>query len=64
MPPKSKAQQKFFGAALGRERAGKSLASDPKMSDASMADFARNPGGPVPKKKGKFKMMVPKNILQ
>jgi hypothetical protein len=50
MPSTSEKQRRFMGAALGRERAGESLASDPKMSDAKLADFARKP---VKKAKGR-----------
>lgn len=38
MPAKSKAQQRFMGAELARERAGKSTKTD--MSEKQLKDFA------------------------
>jgi len=52
MPAKSEKQRKKMGAALGRKRAGKSLKSDPKMSEDQLAEFARKAKG-QPKKKSK-----------
>jgi hypothetical protein len=43
MPAMSEKQRRYFGAALGRKRAGESSPDDPDMSDEKMADFARKP---------------------
>lgn len=40
MPSRSQAQQKFFGAALGRKEAGHPKPGDPKMSVGQLKDFA------------------------
>jgi hypothetical protein len=53
MPAKSKAQQKFMGAELGRARAGK--ATQTGMSQQQLKDFASTPrkGLPAKAKKGR-----------
>ena len=48
--PGSPKQQRYFGAVLGRRRAGETEQGDPtEMTDAEVADFARKP----PKRHGK-----------
>ena len=53
MPAKSKAQQKFFGAELGRKRAGKKTKTD--MSENQLKEFAgtKRKGLPAKAKKRK-----------
>jgi len=48
VPARSEKQRKFFGAELGRKRAGKQTRT--RMSDKSLEDFA---GKPVRKHKKK-----------
>ena len=44
MPPaQTPAQQRFFGSALARKRAGEASEDDPEMTEAQLAESARKP---------------------
>jgi len=53
MPAKSKAQQRFMGAELGRKRVGKKTKTG--MSEKQLKEFASTPRKGLPKRKGKRK---------
>jgi hypothetical protein len=54
MPAKSKAQQRFFGAELGRKRAGKKTQTG--LSETKLEEMATKPKGKrLPEKKAKKK---------
>lgn len=48
MPAKSRAQQKFMGAAYARKKAGHPRASDPHMPLSSLRDFAATKTSTLP----------------
>ena len=52
-PAKSKAQQKFFGAELGRKRAGKKTRTG--MSERQLREYASTPRKGLPARKRKKK---------
>lgn len=58
MPSVSKSQQRYFGAALARKKAGKPAADDPKMTKKQLEEFASTNLKGLPEKvkqKGKKK---------
>lgn len=52
MPSVSGAQQRLFGAAYARKKAGHPRASDPKMPLSSLRDFASTPRRGLPDRVG------------